>query len=310
MSAGALRLEGGDADAYLRQALRLLSVARPGLLYPDARRVAAAWSFLGPSGSRGTAGSVALDPRSGLPSLSELARVRADQQLAPEFLEDHAAELPERAEYYRALSGAVLASLSSVDARLVSRREDGLRFQVVHDLLDPTSGGLVRFTWHLRQSGPAHIALERKDLARPGEAFLAAVERCAGADVELGLLLLSELDGLAVEEGVRGQIGPLQSSRIPPPPPLAGALPEGAFVLHLSLERAGPGVPADVSRDPFSPLYRDALSRPAREAVEARQRALGYRVSKERRLVTTPEAQGPVEAALRAAGHALVVRSR
>jgi hypothetical protein len=307
---GALRLAGGEADAYLARALRLLAVARPGLLYPDARRVAATWGFLGPSGSRGAADSVELDPRSGLPSLSELARVRADQELAEEFLRDHGGELPERAAYYRALSTAALASLSSVDARLVSRRQDGLRFEVVHDLLDPTSGCLVRFTWHLRQSGPAHIALERKDLARPGEAFLTAVERCAGADVELGLLLLSDLDGLTVEEGVRGQIGPLQSSCVPPPPPLAGALEEGAFVLHLSLERAGAGVPADVSRDPFSPLYRDALSRPAREAVEARQQALGYRVSKERRLVTTPEAQAPIEAALHAAGHALVVRSR
>lgn len=309
--AAPVRLRGARADAYLQILRGLLRVARPGAQFPDARRLDATLSFLGPAGSRGLEDGLDLDPASGLPTLRELLRVRADRDLAPAFLVEHGDRLPEKAAYYRSLLGAEVAAASALEVRLRSRGRGAARFEVVHDRLDLASGCLVRCAWRLEERGADHVGLARGDLSAPTARFRAAVERCAGADAELAFLLMSEQEGVSVEEVVRGQLGPLHFSGIEAPAlvrEVVEAVP-GAFVLHSTLERAAPDVAADRLRDPFGALYREALGADARAAVEARRAALGYRVAKERRLACTPEVEAALRAALSRAGAPLLVRS-
>ncbi|MBI2892742.1 MAG: hypothetical protein HYY06_04270 [Deltaproteobacteria bacterium] len=307
-----IRLAGEHAASYVTVLRRLVAIARPGSHYPDPRRIDAHLSFLGPAGSREVHDELEIDGTTGLPTLREMLRVRADRDLAASFLREHAEALPAKAVYYRALADADVCPASSLDVRLRSRRRSLARFEVVHDRLDAASGWFLRYTAQIEQKGGGHVDLRRGDLSAPTERFRNAFERVAGADAEVALLLLSELDGVKVEEVVRGQIGPCHFAGIEAPPlieDVVGTVP-GAFVLHLALERAGPGVLRDLCRDPFGRLYRDALGSRARAEIEARREALGYRVSKERRLICTPSADAPLRRALDRAGTPLVVRSR
>lgn len=306
-----IRLEGEHAASYVAVLRRLLTIARPGAHYPDPRRIDAHLGFFGPAGSRGAYEDLEIDGATGLPTLRELLRVRADRDLAAAFLREHAEKLPAKAEYYRGLVDAELFPTSSLEVRLRARRRSLARFEVVHDRLDAASGWFLRYTAHIEQKGGRHVGLRRGDLSEPTERFRNAMERNAGADAEVALLLLSELDGVTVEEVVRGQIGPCHFAGIDAPAMIEDVVETvpGAFVLHLALERAGPCVARDLCRDPFGRLYRDALGSRARAEVEARREALGYRVSKERRLICTPSADAPLRRVLERAGTPLVIRS-
>lgn len=297
-------LQGPDAEAHLCALRALLAVARPGAQYPEGRSLSERLRFL--------PAALEIDPRSGLPALRALGQVDAERALAPEFLEKHAAALPDRAPRFRALLEATLEPLHRVQVRLIHRDGDTSRVQLVRDLVDPASGCLVRFTIVARQRGEGQVSFVRGDLSRASSQLTGAVEEAASGDAEMALLALAKLPGLTPEDVVRGQLGPLCTARFPGPALLAPALacaPDGA-VLHLSLERAGTTVPEDRCLDPLASLYRDALSPEARARVEARRGQLGYRVVKERRLVCTPELESPLKAALSAAGARLVVRSR
>jgi hypothetical protein len=298
--------------AYLKTARGLLAIARAGSQYPDPRRIDAFWSWLGPEGSRGARATVDLDRASGLPAMHELVRVRADREVAAELLKQEGKRQSRRAELLRAFATSDVAAVSEAQVRLVERAGRRARFHIVRDLLDLHSGCFVRFTFRVAQEGATHIALERKDLARPTEAFRRELERCSAADAEVALLLLSELPGLVVEEVLRGQIGPLGPPGGPAPEPLATLLAAspGSAVLHLTLERAGAGVAQDRCPDPFGRLYRDSLSPAARAAADERRDLLKYRVAKERKLCCTPSLEAPLRAALSSAGRPLVVRAR
>ncbi len=306
-----LELKAAEARAYLAAVRSLLAVARAGAQYPDPRRVDAFLSLLGPDGSRGRRSVVSIERASGLPALHELIRVRADREVAGELLQGPGRRSARRTGLLNSLLDAELPPVSAAEVRLVGRVAGGARFLVVRDQVDLHGSGFVRFTARLVQRGAAYIALERADLARPSEDFLRQLERCSATDVELAFLLLAELPGLAVEDVVRGQVGPVNPFA-PAPEPLAGVLAAspGAAVLHLALERAGPGVAEDRCPDPFSRFYRKGLGPAARVAAEERRAALGYRVSKERRLCCTPDVEAPLRAALSARGCPLVIRSR
>jgi hypothetical protein len=233
---------------------------------------------------------VEVDPRSGLPSVPQLLAVRAD---------------------HPALAASTLLPLSSVEVHLRRKERRATLLEVVHDRIDAASGLPLRYTIRLAQTGGRHVPIFDETHARPTRRFLNLMERHAGADAELTLLLLSEVDHVEVEEVVRGQIGPVHLGGLEAPALLTRVLDEvpGTIVLHLALERAGCDVAEDRCRDPFTRLYRDTLSEAARAPVEERRATLGYRVSKERRLVTTPKAEVPLKAALARAGVPLVVRS-
>lgn len=309
-----MRLEGARADGYVAVLRHLLGVARPGAHFVDARRLDAQLSFLGPAGSRGVHASVDVDDVTGLPTLRELLRVRADRDLAAGFLAEHGERLPAKAAYYGALAEAEILPTTAVAVRLVGAGAKGAaRFEVVHDRLDAAAGMWLRYTVWLELRGADLVKLERGDLSVPTERFTHVVMRHAGADAELTLLLLAELDGVTVREVVRGQVGPLSFDGVAAvPAPIADALrvAGGGFVLHLAVERAGVGVSEDRCRDPWARMYREALGEDNRRTVEERREALGYRVAKDRRLACTPGVEAELVKALAKAGTKLVVRSR
>lgn len=297
-------LQGAAAESHLAALRALLAVARPGAQYPDGRAFAERLRFLG--------SPLEIDPRSGLPALRALTQVDADRALAPEFLEKHAAALPDRAPRYRALLEAPLEPLHRVQVRLMHRDGGASRIQILRDLSDPASGCLVRFTVIALQRGEGQVSFVRGDLSRANPRFSAAVEEAASGDAELALLALARLPGLTPEDVVRGQLGPFCTATTPGPAltaPALAAAPDGA-ILHLALERAGVTVPEDRCLDPLASLYRDALGGEPRAQVEGLRGRLGYRVVKERRLVCTPALEGPLKALLAASGTRLVVRSR
>jgi len=297
-------LDGPAASAYLDRLRALLAVARPGAQYPDGRSLAERCRFLGPP--------LELDARSGLPSLRALGQVEAERALAPEFLSMHAAALPEKAPYFRALLEARLEPLHRLQVRLIHRERASSRVQVVRDLVDPGSGCLLRLTIVALQRGEGQVSFARGDLSRANPDFSAAVEAAAAGDAEMALLTLARLPGFTPEDVTRGELGPLCTATTPGPPLLAPVLacaPAGA-VLHLALERAGTTAPEARCLDPLASLYRDALPDGARKEVEARRAELGYRVVKERRLVCTRELEAPLRASLATQGVRMVVRSR
>jgi hypothetical protein len=297
-------LEGPIAESHTSALRALLAVARPGAQYPDGRAFAERLRFLGPR--------LEIDPRSGLPSLRSLSQVDAEKALAPDFLQRHAAALPDRVPHFRALLEAPLEPLHRVQVRLIHRDRGTSRVQLLRDLVDPASGCLVRFTVIALQRGEGQVSFIRGDLSRANPRLTTAVEEATSGDAEMALLALAQLPGLLPEDVVRGQLGPFCTARAAGPPltaPALAAAPGGAL-LHLALERAGITVPGDRCLDPLASLYRDALPKDARARVEARRAELGYRVVKERRLVCTPELEAPLRAMLAAAGARLVVRSR
>lgn len=308
--AAPIHLGGAEADAYVATLRGLVAVARAGAHFPDAQRLDTHLSFLGPAGARGTVDGLDVDPESGLPTVLELLRVRADRDLCDAFLAEHGDRLPAKAAYYRALCGAELLPTAALEVRLCAARRGGARFEVVHDRLDAAGGCFLRYTFLVDQEGAQHVGLAAAGSVA-SEQFRNAVERCAGADGELALLLLADLDGLRVVEVIRGQVGPLHFGAVPGPALVRDALAAapGGFVLHLTVERAGAGVTTERCRDPFARPYREALAPEARALVEARRRQLGYRVARDRRLVCTPALEAPLRTALQRAGAPLVVRS-
>lgn len=288
---------------------RLIEIARPGALYPDARRLTAHVGFLCPAGSEGINRELRIDPGSGLPTVVQWLSVRAEREVARG--RDAAGLEGPRARYAHALLASELLEASSVAARFRKRDGQHSLLEVRHDRIDAASGCPLRYTVEMTQRGRRPVALGDDDVPEPSRRFVHLMERHSGADAELALLLLSELPGARVEEVVRGQVGPLHFDGVAVPPLLAPLFEEvkGAFVLHLAFERAGTAVAADSGRDPLAPLYRDSLSPEARAPIEEMRARLGYRVAKERRLVCTPSAEEPLKALLARAGLSLVVRS-
>lgn len=298
-----LVLQGEHADGYVAIVRSLVGAAHLSSVFPDPRRIDEHLALLGPEGSRGAHRDLNVDARSGLPTVRQLLAVRAERDLAVD------GKLP-RGAYATALAGAKLLEPASLEVRLRRAGPDGVEVEVLHDRIDAASGCLVRITAHLTDCGGRHLELRHPQVI-PRTSFLRQVERHAGGDAELALILLSSLPGIEVEDVQRGQVGPLHFRGVEDLPDvveeLVGVVPS-AFVLHLSLERSGRGVAQDRCRDPWGRLYRETLGEAARASVEERRKELGYASFRERRLVTTPRAAPELKAALARRGLALVVR--
>ncbi len=295
-----VRLSGEDAERYLSLLRGLLGVARAGAQYWDAARLAGSVRFLGPTGSAGRHPFVEVDARSGLPTRRQLARLALLHVVAREFFAAHRVRQSQKPSvWYQALAGAAVAVVPAVEARLMGRSAEGVRFLLVSDGVDPDSGCYVRHSLRvLQRPGGRHLALDRGEQAKPSELLREALRQCAGMTAKSALTTVGALSGLEVQDAVRGQLGPLQ---LPDAwcrvalPALSGVLRPGAGILHLCLERAGEGVAQDGSADPWSPLIPEPGP---------------HRVVKERRLVCSPELEAPLRALLSAEGARVVVRSR
>src|SRR5262245_22115417 len=280
-------LSGPGLELYSTMAAALIRSARLSQSYPDPVQSAAYLAALAPSMRAGLNGGVDLDLSSGLPSLKDLVSVEADARVAPDFLREAATRPANRplgpvaetkAEYYRKLTAKPLGPLWKLEARLrrVDRRSGLAAFQVVYDRYDPAETVFARYTILVEQddaSGGKTFLDRLGDYTAQTNAFREKIESFTQDDSELAFLLLGGVPGLRVEEITRGRIGPLWSPWAPPPEEFRGA-PEPAFILHLPLDRASLWLEEDRNDDPFSTIYRSALSSASRELVEEQARRL------------------------------------
>lgn len=313
------RLAGADLDRYAETAARLIAAGRLNKWYPDPYSCANYFKALAASVREGVYDGVWIDLASGTPTLQEVVNVKADRDVAEEFLQGQAARavagrtptarVAAKTEYYRKIFPLTLAPITSLDVRL--RRIDADKklasFEAVFDRYDAAENVFTRYTLLMQQKDQAlgNALIERSgDYSRQTEAFRRAMERTTADESEIAFLLLGRMEGVRVEEVTRARIGPIWSFAAPSPP---GWLPEGPagageFILHLPLDRASVDLDEDRDADPFSTIYRHFLSEGSRPLVEEEARRLGYRVHKERKFTCTPGSSQRLRARLREAG--------
>ena len=262
---------------------------------------------------------VQIDLGSGMPTLQEIVRVKADHDVAEEFLAEQSArqsggraltpKIAAKVQYYQMLSQWEFPPLTNISVLL--RRVDGGRgmaaYEAVFDRYDAAENVFTRFTLLLEQKDMSLGAalIERTgDYSRQTELFRETLERYAADESELTFLLLGHMAGVRVEEVTRARIGPLWSFAAPPPPGWSGegAGAAGEFILHLPWDKASVDIDEDREADPFATIYRHFLSDESRPLVEEEARRLGYRVNKERKFVCTPGAAEHLSERLRQAG--------
>jgi len=281
--------------------------------FPDPYGFAEYVRLLAPSARQGVYDGVHLDLTTGLPILKDFVMVRADRDVAKDFVEQNEARLAAgrsptpkvaaKLAYNRRLLAADLPPLTRLQVKL--RRIDPARsaasFEVVFDKIDTAEMVFVRYTLLLEQEDRSwgSAFLERSgDYSLQTAAFREKMEKFTQDDSEIAFLLLGKLEGVRLEEVTRGRIGPLWS-------PFSSA-PEGwsspnAFILHLPLDRASTDLSDDRDNDPFEDLYRQFLSPYSRPLVAEEALRLGYRVHKDRKFVCTREAEPALRSKLREA---------
>lgn len=318
------RLTGPELDRYAETAARLILAGRLNKWYPDPYSCANYMRSLGATMRAGVYDGVWLDLSSGTPTLQEVAIVKADRDVAAEFLDAQSArqaagrpvtpKVSAKAEYYRRLMGLALNPLTALEVKLrrVDTEKQFAAFEVIFDRYDAAENVFTRYTLLIEQKdlGLGNSLIERSgDYSRQTEVFRHAMERYASDESELAFLLLGRMEGVRVEEVTRARIGPLWSFAAPAPP---GWIPEGPagdheFILHLPLDRASVDLDQDRDSDPFSTIYRHFLSEASRPLIEEEARRLGYRVHKERKFACTPGVAPRLKARLREAGTSNIV---
>ena len=249
-----------------------------------------------------TQAEVAVSKLSGLPATQVLEKLSAMREVAVAYLRQHGAK-PSRAAqgWSTPLAAAELPPLMSTEARLVSKGRGPGRYSVVHERWEGSSGCPTRFTFHLSDASGRYLSVDKSDQAQVKPLLRIALEVACRENAEQAFLQVGALDGVQVGDVVMGQLGPFEAPQWIP----GDQQPLRSFdgVLHLVLERAASDVAADMSLDPFVPLEvgPDALKRRA---------ALGFHVSRERRLCCSQAQQRPLQAHLKKLGASLVVRSK
>ena len=295
-------VSGDPLERWCEAASRLVLAARLNKFFPDPFGVADTLRFMAPSLRAGIYDGVVLDRSSGMPRLKDVVAVHADRANAPEFLREAGMRrtgtprFAAKLDYYRKLVSVELPALHRIDIKLrrVYPDRKAASFEVVFDRFDAAEDVWVRYTLLLEQtdrSWGGGALLERSgDYTRQTAAFRTLMEKYAQDDSEITFLLLGKHEGLRVEEVVRGRIGPFWSPICPAPDGWFPQDPAGCYVLHCPLDRASVGMEADHDQDPFSDLYKEFLSGDSRPLVEEVAQRLGYRVHKERKFATTPQA--------------------
>jgi hypothetical protein len=297
------RLAPDAAAPYLVQLAALVTVARPGALFPPGKPVVDFLGFLARARPRLGPPTVEVSRVTGLPVRRQLARLLAHQQAVRELLARHRARATRASSsYHVALAATELPPLARTTARLVARDGRTSRVLVVHDAVT-RAGRVVRLTVQLSQQGTRLVTFDARDQATPTVALEAAVLLCAQApQLDEAWPAFETTAGVTVHEVERGELGPFLSTQVPS----AGALdalrdvlrraPGGGAVLSLALERVGESVKQARCVDPWAQL----------PPLDALLRRRGVGAFRERRLLCTPS----VETAVKALAPGCIVRSR
>ena len=326
-----LVLRGGAADAYVARLVRAIRAARLNALFPPSRPLINHVSFLGPAGSCGVYDQLRLSPHTGMPTAREVLRVAIDRELAPEFLADVArrpAPMPDgslarRIDYYGRLARCEVlpSSRMSVDLRRQIEAESRAELRVTYDRFDIATGLFVRYTILLSQRdsfwSQRHVIVDDNDLAAPTEGFRRTVGRFTAHEAEVAFILLSQLEGIEVEDVRRCRVGPMlmpgvhgvgEALEALLAAPANAPADEPRWILCFPEDRAGVELATHSAGDPLSRLYRDALSDSARELVDEMSQQLGYKVAKSRKFVCARPLAAPLSDLCRELGAPSVVR--
>ncbi len=306
-------LRDANADAYVGLLLELLGRGRLNRTFPPRQRLENLFRVLAPATNHHLYRSLEIGPRTGLPGERMVTRVQADRALAdrvcrdaeewnPDLARDPiAASLPEEEEhlrryrYHRTLRERPIQPSFAVDFELrrFDEATDTTQLLVTLDRFDLGEELFARYTVHLTHAaGGFRRPQVRLDGGRleVGESFRNLVARATVHDSELAFLLLSEIPSLTVESVARSRVGPLYAAGMDGPRELQAILEahRGELVLAFPTDRTATDVGRDSNADPFARGYREFLPPEARQLVEARRGRLGYRVRRQRKLVSTP----------------------
>ncbi len=301
-------LEGAKAVEWCALLSRLIRIARPGALYPDASRVLQLLEFCARVTPKKEQAEVMVSGLSGLPSVKALEKLTAMRDVATRFLRDHGAKVSRKSHgWSTALAASDLPTRVSTHALLVSKGPGPRRFLLVHDRWVGALGCPVRYTMSLSDATGRWLSVDKAEQARVKDPLHLALEGACAENAEQAYLQLKALEGVEVSEVAMGQLGPFEAPNLVPTDllPLRGFLSARPVtgVLHLVLERAANLVAADVSVDPFFSLDvgTQALQRRA---------ALGYHVSRERRLCCPGDLHALLQAHLKSLSASIIIRSK
>ncbi len=323
------QLEGEQAHVYLRLLQKLIRAGRPSKFFPDGNALENLAYFMTSKATRGLHDEVQINLRTGLPTEPYLSRVIADKEIASRFLAKH--DIPElktrtdeaserlkrRLEYYRDLSRKDIPKRYNLELKLIRVLDERriARFKAIFERYDPGEGVFTRYNIelaheHHRWSRPK-IELHGDDL-RYTEEFRNVIARYSSDEAEFAFVLLSRVEGITVEEIIRGRIGPLWMEGVSMPAEIQDLMHQhpGNLILNFPEEKVHlteKEEKVDSNRDPFGRLYRQSLEPEAKAVADARAEKLGYVVHKQRKFSCTPGIVKPFQELLKAAGKPCVV---
>lgn len=322
-------LDAALSDTYVQRLVRGIRAARLNALFPPRQALCNHFGFLGQVGSHGLYDGLQISIANGLPTVREILRVKIDHDLAREFLADprspkqapQGSRLARRILYYHALVRTqVMPWLRmSVALRKHDSSSNTALFKVVLDRFDLAGNQFVRYTILLTQRHAfwrrRHVMVDDADLSAPTEAFRRIVSRFVSHEAEVAFVLLSEVEGIEVEDVRRCRVGPLLlpgmkvGARLEA---LLGVASVGAappWALCFPEDRCGIDVSDNAAADPLSSLLRDAVGASARALYDAKADELGYRVAKTRKFVCSASLRGPLSSLCKELGAPSIVRA-
>jgi hypothetical protein len=286
-----------DAPAHLSVLARLLDLARPGALFPDAPRVREWLELLQRPFTGRTVPKLELHAISGFPTPRSLARLQQRQRLAKAFFAAHQSRPPRSSDQFNAALAATELWAPGTEAKVMTAERARQRVLVVHDRFDAKTATLQRFSIQLeQQKAGKHVKLQSTTACTCTPSFALAVEQACDAGATEAALRLGALEGLSVHEAVKGELGPCVTASFGALPPLQPGGEDG--VLSLVLERVGSTVTADFRADAW----------PSADAHAPQRAAKGWKLSRERKLVCTPALEPELKKL--AAASRMLVRSR
>jgi len=316
VSVDVLVLRDADAQArYVRDLVELLRQARLSRQYPPVVALTSHLQALSPRFHGGVYGELHVHPWSGLPTLREWARVRADQAVAARVVASGApeAERDPRVRYHRRLLERPLIGLDDLhlDLRRLDAAAPRADLRLRFDKLD-REGCFVRFVVEMstRRADDAAALATEEGRAALAERLKRVVYPYAEADAEWALIHLEHAPDFSVERVERGTVGPLLLGALRPGPVhgLPGVVLGARDSLgSFGLDTAGRDVAEDRDDDPLARLVVDRLSPQARAVYLEGRKQLGYHVFKGRKFVASPALVSPLRATLEQLGTRSVV---
>lgn len=323
-------LDAEKAEVYLDVLRRLIKAGRPNKFYPSGRALGNLFYLMSPAANRGLVDKLRINVHTGLPAEPEVGRVIADKEIAQRFVQKHDFEalkqrqddaskrLLAKVEYYHEVVSKEVPPRYNLELKLkrVFEEEKRAEFTAIFQRFDPGEGVFTLYTiqlshQHSRWSQPK-VELRGDDL-RATEAFSNVISRYSSDEAEFAFILLSDVEGITVEEVLRGRVGPLWMEGVTScPPEITELLHQhpGSFILNFPFERVALRTgdnKTDTNRDPFARLYRDSLDPESRAKVLQRAEDLGYLIHKERKLACSQALRQPLGELLKARGKPCVI---